>query len=77
MNNLDNMSWADIQREYPKAAKAMDYITKHYPDDAEAISKHKMVGPMIMNPAYSNTQIEEMIDKIAIFTGWKKYEVKS
>lgn len=67
-----NMSLAEIGENYPKATMIMDYIFKHYPDDLERIANHKMIGPMIFSD-YSNSQIEGMIDKLAIFNNWKKY----
>ena len=70
-----NMSWAEIQQEYPKAIMVIDYITKHYPDDYKAISNHKMLPSLIFSD-YSNHQVEEMIDKLAIFNGWVKFVPK-
>ncbi len=48
---------------------------KHYPDDVDQISNHKMLPGMVFGD-YSNTQIEDMIDKLAIFNHWTKYEPK-
>lgn len=70
-----NMSMDELRQEYPKLAMIMDYIFKYYPDDKEAISQHKMVGHLMFSDS-SNTQIEQMIDKLAIFNGWTKYEPK-
>lgn len=67
------MDWEQVKQEYPKLIMIIDYVTKHYPDDVESISKHKLVAAAVMNPEYSNTQIEDIIDKIAIFNGWKKW----
>ena len=71
-----SLSWADLQQEYPKVTMVIDYIIKHYPDDADKISGHQMLPGMIFSD-YSNTQIESMIDKLAIFNGWTKYEPRT
>lgn len=66
------MSLSELQAEYPKMDKVITYIQKHYPDNIDAISSHQMLPGMIFGD-YSNTQIEEMIDKLAIFNNWTKY----
>jgi hypothetical protein len=70
------MSVADAYAEFPKVGMVIDYIVKHYPDDKDAISNHRMLPSLIFSE-YSNSEIESMIDKLAIFNDWKKYEVKS
>jgi hypothetical protein len=70
------MSLPELEENYPKACMVISYIIKHYPDDKVKISNHKMLPTMIFSQ-YSNTQIEEMIDKLAIFNGWVKYTAKS
>lgn len=66
------MSLEELEREYPKASMVFDYVKKHYPEDLVAVMNHRMLAQMIFMD-YSNTQIEEMIDKLAIFNGWTKY----
>lgn len=70
------LSLEQLQQEYPKAGMIFDYVFKHYPDDKDSILRHKLLLAMIFGD-YSNTQIEEMIDKLAIFNGWTKYEPKA
>ncbi len=69
------MPLEQLIKEYPKMSMVFDYVMKHYPDDVDQISNHKMLPGMVFGD-YSNTQIEDMIDKLAIFNHWTKYEPK-
>jgi hypothetical protein len=60
------------RQEYPKIWQAIEYIFKHYPDNKSDIAQNKIVTMALISD-YSNTQIEEIIDKIATFDGHVKY----
>lgn len=67
------MSLARMRQEYPKMAMIMDYIKDHYPKDFERFANIKMFQALMFNAEYSNSQIEYMIDKIAILNGFEKW----
>lgn len=67
------MSLAELRQEFPKMGMLMDYIFKHYPDDKEKVCANKMVQELFFNTDYANSEIEDMIDKVAIFNNWKKW----
>ena len=66
-------SWGEVKQEFPKAAMLMDYLTKHYPDDYQKFANIKMVQYIFMDTEHSNAQLEENLDKIAIFNGFTKW----
>ncbi len=66
-------SYEDMQREFPKATMIMDYIQRHYPDDWEKFEKVKMFQYILTDTEHSNSKLEETIDKLAIFNGFKKW----
>lgn len=71
------MSLQEMEAEYPKMGMLLRYIQKHYPDDMEKLCNNKMVQTLLFNTDYTNTQIESMIDKVAIFNGYKKWSPES
>lgn len=66
-------SWAEIESEFPKAAMIMNYITRYYPDDYKKFEGVKMFQYILMDTEHSNTELEETIDKLAIFNGFTKW----
>jgi hypothetical protein len=58
----------------PKINMVISYITKHYPNgtDAGRLASNKLVATAALSPEYSNTQVEDIIDKVAIFNHMKR-----
>lgn len=67
------MSLSELEQEYPKISMLLEYTRKHYPDDWEKFTNIKMYQALMFTDEYSNTEIESMIDKIALFNGFKKW----
>ena len=66
-------SYSEMQKEFPKATMLMDYIAKHYPDDMHKFQNIKMVAYLFADTEHSNSELEELIDKIAIANGFTKW----
>lgn len=70
-------SLEELYKEFPKIGMSIDYAMDHYRENAEKLMSNKLVMTAIQSPTYSNNQIEDIIDKIALFNSYPKWMLQS
>lgn len=55
-----------------KLDMVIDYLQEHYPGHEAKLAGNPLVATATLSPTYSNPQINDLIDKVALFNGIKK-----